>query len=94
MSTKVKSALYKSLVRPILEYACTVWAPHYHNDIQRIEAIPRRATRFAMNCYSKYQSVTSMLHQLDWLTLDDRRNQLKLMMMYKILHGLMYIATA
>jgi len=89
--TKVKSALYKSLMRPTLEYACTVWAPHYHNDIQCIEAIQRRAARFVMNCYSKCQSATSMLHQLNWPTLDDRRNQLKLMMMYKILHGLMYV---
>jgi len=36
-------------------------------------------------------SVTSMLHQLNWPTLADQRNQLKLMMMYKILHGLMHV---
>ena len=56
--TKVKSALYncKSLMRPILEYVCTVWALHYHNDIQCIEVIQRRAARFAMNCYGKCQA--------------------------------------
>ena len=68
-------------------FTSTAWAPHYHNDIQCNEAIHR----FAMNCYSKYQSVTSMLHQLDWPTLDDRRNQLKLMMMYKVIHDLTYV---
>jgi len=89
--TNVKSALYKSLVRPILEYACTVWSPHCQKDIQCIEAIQRRAARFAMNCYSKYQSVSNMIHQLNWPTLYDRRNKLKLMMMYKIVNGLTYV---
>ena len=87
----MKSSLYKSLVRPILEYACTIWAPHCQRDTQRIEAIQRRAARFTMNRYGRYESVTNMLHQLDWPTLYVRRNQQKLMMMYKIINGLVYV---
>ena len=33
-TTKIKGELYKSMVRPILEYACNVWCPHYNKDIQ------------------------------------------------------------
>ena len=28
--------LYKALVRPILEYWCTTWAPH-HKDIEKVQ---------------------------------------------------------
>ena len=71
-------------MRPILEYARNVWCSHYNKDIQSIEAVQRRAARFCMNCYSRYESVTNMLK---WPTLTDRRNDLKLVMLYKIIHG-------
>ena len=37
--------LYKSLVRPHLEYATGVWSPQYKKDMIAIENIQRRATR-------------------------------------------------
>lgn len=81
---KTKSALYLSLVRPILEYAATICAPyHHHSDIYQLEAVQRRAARFAMNCYDCYQSVTDMLHRLDWPTFEKRRDHAKIIMMYK-----------
>ena len=43
------SNLYKSLVRPILEYTCPVWSPHLAKDIQEIEKIQRRASRIALD---------------------------------------------
>ena len=67
--TKTKSTLYLSLVRPILEYAATVWAPYHHTDISQLEAVQRRAARFTMNCYDCYQIVTDMVYSLAWPTL-------------------------
>ena len=57
-----------------------MFGPHnYHNkDIQRIEAVQRRAARFTLICYLRYQSVSNILEKLNWPTLEERRNELNL----------------
>ena len=37
--------LYKSLVRPHLEYCSPVWSPQYNKDKQMLEKVQRRFTR-------------------------------------------------
>ena len=44
-SKETMISLYKSLVRPLLEYCCQVWSPHYKQDIKLIEGVQRRATK-------------------------------------------------
>ena len=38
--------LYKSFVRPLLEYCSVVWCPFYVKDIDILERVQRRFTRF------------------------------------------------
>ena len=33
-------------VRPLLEYCSPVWSPHYHCDIEKIESVQRRFTKY------------------------------------------------
>ena len=45
MDTDMFIVLYKSLVRPILEYASPTWSPFLKKDIEKLEKIQRRATK-------------------------------------------------
>lgn len=46
--------LYCSLERPLLQYSCETWNPHTQRNINRIEAIYRRATKFILKSNEGY----------------------------------------
>ena len=69
----VKVTAYLSLVRPKLEYACQAWDPHFKKDIASLERVQRKAARFCSNNYHRTASVTKMLSDLEWDSLDLRR---------------------
>ena len=73
-------------VRPILEYAICSWSPHSRRNIDKLEAVQRRAARFVLGNYHYTSSVTEMLHSLKWSSISSRVNAFKLQMMYKIIH--------
>lgn len=81
---QVKDLAYKALVRPHLEYSSTVWDPSCQKDINNIEAVQRRAARFVLNNYKSTASVSTMLEQLQWPTLQKRRTVARLSTLYKI----------
>ena len=87
----VREAAHKSLIRPQVEYASTVWSPYTKKGIKKIEMVQRRSIRWTMNNYSTYDSVTDMETQLCWRSLEQRRADARLMVLYKIIHGLVAI---
>lgn len=56
----VKRLAYLTLLRPKLEYACTVWDPHQSNLSKMLESIQNRAARFIYSDYSRHSSVTNL----------------------------------
>ena len=80
--------LYTSLVRPHLEYACPVWAPHLTRDIQALESVQAFACKMAThNWKANYQELQSLI---DIPTLERRRLELKLGHLFKIVHNLCF----
>ena len=65
--------LHKLFASPNLEYGSSVWDPFRQYQINAVEMVQRRAARFVTGQYNRYQSVTSMLQELKWTSLPQRR---------------------
>ena len=78
--------LYKSLVRPILEYGNVIWNPLLKKDILHLEKVQRRATKLV--CEIKDMPYEVRLQYLDLPTLIYRRARADAIQTYKILNNL------
>ena len=83
--------MLQSIVRPQLEYASTVWDPVTKANKAKVESVKKRAARFCYNDYRRTSSVTSVLQELGWESLQSRREQNKVAMMYRIANNLVEI---
>ena len=90
----LKSTAYTTLARPQLEYASTVWSPHTATDITKLEAVQRRSARWATRDHQRISSVTQMIKDLNWRTLEQRRIDSRLTLLYKITYDLVAIPAA
>ena len=61
---RVKEQFYKSLVRPVAEYAALVLDVHTSSNISKLEMVKRRTIRFVKEDSDRTSSVTSMLNNL------------------------------
>lgn len=77
--------LYKSYVRPHLEYAIQAWSPYLRKDMECLERIQRAATRLVGGI--KKDTYEIRLKKLKLTTLQDRRERGDMIEVYKILTG-------
>ena len=91
----VREAAYKGLVRPILECGTSsVWDPHYEGLIGDLEKVQKRAARFVTRNYTYEKgSMTGILKKLKWESLQKRRKDNRIILLYKGLKGRAKIPT-
>ena len=91
---KLKECAYKQMIQPILEYCSPIWDPYQHRSIHKIEMIQHRAARFVLNKpwnRQHWDSISELLQNLKWPSLQVRRKQARLIFLFKILNGLICI---
>jgi hypothetical protein len=88
-----KTNTYSSLVRPIAEYASTVWDPYTQKDIHILEMVQRRGARYVCIKHGNRSSVDTMPDILKWKTVQRRRKEARLNMLYKIQNKEVAIST-
>ena len=80
--------LYLSLVRPHLDYASAIWPPHVKKDKIALENVQKFACRMATRSWdSSYQD---LLDFVDLPSLECRRLETRLCLLYKIIYKLCY----
>lgn len=83
---RILMALYKTLVRPHLEYCTAAWSPYYVRDKVLLERIQHRFTRMVPGL--RHLEYADRLQRLGLWTLEERRNRSDLLEVFRMLRGL------
>ena len=75
--------LYKTLVRPKLDYCIPVWKPYTRKDVNSLEKVQKRFTKMIHGC--KSLSYKERLIKLEITTLEDRHYRADMIQVFKIL---------
>ena len=90
----VKESAYKGMVRPIIEYGSSVWDPYTLGLQDELEKVENRAARFVTRNYLREEgSMTDIIEHLKWESLNKRRKDNRLILLYKGLKGKARIPT-
>jgi hypothetical protein len=84
---KCLEILYKSMIRPLMEYADIIYDGSSDTILKRLEATQRQAALTCTGAY-KHTSHDILLRELGWPPLSTRRKHHRLNVMYKLQNGL------
>ena len=62
------------------------WDPHHNSLIQQLEKVQRHAARWIFNDYSRFSSVSAILAELSWPSLQTHHKISRLKILHKILN--------
>ena len=87
-SQNIKDYTYKQLVLPSVDYCSAIWDPYTKSDISKLEMLQHRAAHFVLNKpwyrQQHIESITKMLADLHWPTLQNCRKQVRHILMFKL----------
>lgn len=87
LDRKTLEIIYTSFIRPVLEYADVVWGNCNQQEKNQLDKIQNEAGRIVTGT-TKLISIAELNRETGWETLAERRRKHRLIMFYKMLHGL------
>jgi len=86
LNPMVFSLLYKSIIRPSIEFAEPAWSPYHRGEIEALENIQRRCTRMVAGFWDLDHQ--ERLSRLQLTSLEARRVRGDLIQIYKLIMGI------
>lgn len=84
--------LYNSYIRSIAEYCASIWSPYYQTHIDALERIQKKFTRIIFRKFHyPYESYDMRLKRLELLSLENRRNLIDELNLYKLKNGMFHL---
>ena len=77
--------LYKTYVRPHLDYACQAWSPWQRADIDKLEKVQERAVKQISGL--RGSTYVEKLQELGLTTLEERRHVMDMVSVYRVITG-------
>jgi ribonuclease P/MRP protein subunit RPP40 len=84
--TKIWCKLYKTYIRPHLEFAIPVWNPYKQKDIDKLEKVQRRVTKIPTQL--RKQQYCDRAKNMGLTSHEKRRHRGELIQQYKLENGL------
>ena len=80
--------VYNALIQPHFDYCCEVWDTIGKVQAERLQKFQNRAARLIMNFKNEHGQSILARNSLDWISLEERRAQMKARLMYKTVNKL------
>ena len=87
LDRKSLEIIYISFIRPLLEYADVVWSNCTHHEMEQLEKVQIESARIATGA-TKLVSIETLLNEIGWVPLSERRKQHRLVLFYKMFNYL------
>ena len=86
LTVECRKMLYNALIKPVLEYCCTVWGNCSVENLERLLRLQKRCARLILDATINDSSV-KLFDKLGWLPIDDTIRIRKLLMLHKVSQG-------
>ena len=86
LSSHHLSSLYYAFIQPFTDYCILIWGHSSASNLNRIQKLQNRAPRIIKNSYDFNISGLTIVKDLNWLNVSQRRDYINNLLIYKCLY--------
>ena len=86
LSSHHLSSHYYAFIQPFIDYCILIWGHSFASNLNRIQKLQNRAARIITNSYDFNISGLTIVKDLNWLNVSQRRDYINNLLIYKCLY--------